>query len=443
MKIIIISLFFVLVTSCASSVSKKELIENNPACQSLPASNIPAWVVNPISSSSIHLYGVGVTNGMNMNFNQLRKESKQSAEAELASSIQVNISASLSNKIKLDSIKSKNNLSQTISQVIESSTDIMLRGVGVDKVWLNRETCQLWTLVIISKEDVKKSEKEMQGLVNIKLNTIGEDISSIKSTIASDPSVILRKYNLQLNHKGFLESTKRHIDPADRSKILNLYNRYSFNHENPVVGSYFVLEPDILSLYSTRSFHKLGGSGGATTRAKIFHVIAALPSPEKYNFSQLVSWAKVNDFNLNIFSDTYERMAHFNAKNTYRRSHSSNVKKIYEKYSDKKSEVMAQYRNHAINENTYRKKVAEIELKIEALDYSVTDKTLDKKVPIDKFTDQLSAIHFAAAFGTPEAIKVLVKNNVSIETKTAKGKTVYDIAKSFKNERVLNYLNNI
>jgi len=197
MKIIIISLFFVLVTSCASSVSKKELIENNPACQSLPASNIPAWVINPISSSSIHLYGVGVTNGMNMNFNQLRKESKQSAEAELASSIQVNISASLSNKIKLDSIKSKNNLSQTISQVIESSTDIMLRGVGVDKVWLNRETCQLWTLVIISKEDVKKSEKEMQGLVNIKLNTIGEDISSIKSTIASDPSVILRKYNLQ------------------------------------------------------------------------------------------------------------------------------------------------------------------------------------------------------------------------------------------------------
>ena len=442
MKIIIISLFFVLVTSCASSVSKKELIENNPACQSLPASNIPAWVVNPISSSSIHLYGVGVTNGMNMNFNQLRKESKQSAEAELASSIQVNISASLSNKIKLDSIKSKNNLSQTISQVIESSTDIMLRGVGVDKVWLNRETCQLWTLVIISKEDVKKSEKEMQGLVNIKLNTIGEDISSIKSTIESDPSVILRKYNLQLTQKGFIESIKRNINPAERSKIFSLYNKYHFNHENPVYGSQFMMDPGIHSLIYTN------GEFGynidiSSLKLNVLHIIAALPSPEKYNFSQLVEWAKLNNFDLNIFTGTYKFMDHYNAKESYRKEFENSIAKIYDKYRSEMYEIMDLHGKLIIDANTFRKRISEIEIKMEDLDSSVTNNTLDKKFPREPFTDQFSPIHFAAAFGTPEAIKVLVKNDVSIKTKTEKGKTVYDIAKSFKNERVLSYLNNI
>ncbi len=393
MKIIITSLFFVLVTSCASSASKKELIENNPACQSLPASKIPEWVIKPISSSSIHLYGVGVTDGMNMNFNQLRKESKQSAEADLASSIQVNISASLSNKIKLDSIKSKNNLSQTINQVIESSTDIMLRGVGVDKVWLNRETCQLWTLVIISKEDVKKSEKEMQGLVNIKLNTIGEDISSIKSAIENDPDVILGKYNLQLNPKGYLESTKQHLKQAERNKIFNLYNKYDFNHENQIHASHFL--------------------------------------------------AKNNDFNLNIFTGIYKSDVHFDAKENYRTEYGRNITKISKKYFSQIDETVALSLKNIIDKNTYEKRISYLELKQKGLVFSIPKKTLDEKFPKDMFTDQFSPIHFAAAFGSPEAIKVLVKNNVSIKTKTEKGKTVYDIAKSFKNERVLNYLNNI
>ncbi len=441
MKIIITSLFFVLVTSCASSASKKELIENNPACQSLPASKIPEWVIKPISSSSIHLYGVGVTDGMNMNFNQLRKESKQSAEADLASSIQVNISASLSNKIKLDSIKSKNNLSQTINQVIESSTDIMLRGVGVDKVWLNRETCQLWTLVIISKEDVKKSEKEMQGLVNIKLNTIGEDISSIKSAIENDPDVILGKYNLQLNPKGYLESTKQHLKQAERNKIFNLYNKYDFNHENQIHASHFLREPDIYSLYSKIKFYRYIDSISANL--KVLHLIAASPSPEKYNFSQLVSWAKNNDFNLNIFTGIYKSDVHFDAKENYRTEYGRNITKISKKYFSQIDETVALSLKNIIDKNTYEKRISYLELKQKGLVFSIPKKTLDEKFPKDMFTDQFSPIHFAAAFGSPEAIKVLVKNNVSIKTKTEKGKTVYDIAKSFKNERVLNYLNNI
>jgi len=440
MKLIIIGLFIVLVSSCASTVSKKELIENNPACQSLPASKAPRWVINLIQNPSSHLYGIGVSNGMSMDFNQLRKASKQSAEAELASSVQVNIKFSLSNKIEQEDVQSKNSLSKTIDQVIESSTDIMLRGLSVDKIWLNRKTCQLWTLVKISKKDVKKSETQLQKLVYKQLNAIGSDISLIKSTIESDPGVILRNYNLQLTQKGFLESTKRNMDQIDRRKIFNLYNRYDFNHEDPIIGSYFFMEPDINGLLMERSFTE---NIGNTLNLSIFHVIAALPSPEKYNFTQLVSWAKVNGFNLNAFAGTYRVMAHFNAKRSYQKKYESSITKIYEKYRGEMNEVMALYRNQDIEDNAYRKRISEIESKIEALDYSLPDNTLDTEVPKEEFSDQFSPIHFAAAFGTPEAIKVLVKNDVSIKTKTAKGKTVYDIAKFFGNDSVLRYLDNI
>ena len=136
-------------------------------------------------------------------------------------------------------------------------------------------------------------------------------------------------------------------------------------------------------------------------------------------------------------------MAHYNAKNEYRKNHENRVTKTYDKYITKINKVMALYRSQNIDDKTYRKIISDIELKIKGLNYSVSDNTLDKEVPKDKFTDQFSAIHFAAAFGTPETIKVLVKNNVSIETKTAKGKTVYDIAKFFGNDNVLKYLDNI
>lgn len=228
MRLVILCLFVILFsTGCATTKSAKNSIADNPSCRSLPASPMPGWITGSPSGNTKAYYGVGVSEGLDMSFAEMKSISRVNANTELAQSLEVRIQSSLREEV---ASTSGSDHKKTIEVIIESNSDLLISGAEVDSRWLNRETCQLWTRVKLLKKEAERSKKEMKSLVMRELERATKDVASIKETIESDPDVILRKYGLSISNPyyDYMRALNLGIEKEEKFKILDLY--YQFGH---------------------------------------------------------------------------------------------------------------------------------------------------------------------------------------------------------------------
>jgi len=236
MRLVILCLFTTLFsTGCTTTKPTKDSIADNPSCRTLPASTMPGWITGSPSGNTEAYYGAGVSEGLDMSFAEMKSISRANANTELAQSLEVRIQYGLREEV---TSTSGSDHKKTIKMIIKSNSDLLISGAEVDSVWLNRETCQLWTRVKLSKKEAERSRKEMKSLLMRELEKAAMDVASIKDTIESDPNVFLRKYGLSISNPSYdyIRALNLEIKKEEIFKILDLY--YQFGHTPISVQDY-------------------------------------------------------------------------------------------------------------------------------------------------------------------------------------------------------------
>lgn len=132
----------VFTTGCSTTKEAKERIADNPSCRTLPASPMPGWILGSSTGSTGVYYGVGVSEGLDMSFSEMKATSRSNANAELAQSLEVRIQSAVREEV---TGSAEGDYNKKVKGIIESNSDLLISGSEVDSIWLNRETCQLWT----------------------------------------------------------------------------------------------------------------------------------------------------------------------------------------------------------------------------------------------------------------------------------------------------------
>ena len=146
---------FIWLSACNNQVS---VVPGDDAeqCDFLPPAPQPEWVAK---NSSIPGYytGVGESNARQYP-KDAEKYSRQSALANLSSNIQVNVSQHLTIQINEGSEAqiSRRNLESLTQSITQSS----IKNTQRDGLWLDRESCRLWTRVKLPVKEVEKLQYE-------------------------------------------------------------------------------------------------------------------------------------------------------------------------------------------------------------------------------------------------------------------------------------------
>lgn len=175
----------------------------------------PAWVVNPSQVSNVNYIGFGMKEGSFGDFQNRIEAAHANALKSLANSIQVRVESSLSTHISNINGRITNNF-QSISR---NYTNILVKGATRSDMWINKNNCNIWIKVIVSKIEVEKILNRPTTEKN-KLSNILNLISSINNN-----SLYIGK------RIGAAETARKELGKVD-FKMLNQLGltEYSFNH---------------------------------------------------------------------------------------------------------------------------------------------------------------------------------------------------------------------
>ena len=132
---------------------------NADGCDFMPGSSQPTWTFDSPAIEGYYV-GVGLAEEDDDGPDAQIEKSRQSALADLASSIQVSVRSSLRIEIQSED----GDVESDIEQITETITDTSLQDVIVDDTWLDRRRCIVWTRVKIPVAAIEaKRNRELQN----------------------------------------------------------------------------------------------------------------------------------------------------------------------------------------------------------------------------------------------------------------------------------------
>jgi hypothetical protein len=151
-------------------------------CDFLPAAAQPDWI-NGTRTVTGYFVGVGVASKSSIGSDFQIEKSQQDAMRDLSENIEVTIKSQLT--IRQSSDDSTSFSSEEAESLIVTSSNASLKNVVTDKVWLDRNSCLVWTRVKISKAIVAAESNRQQQLARVaKLQALIDAADS--STVDTD-----------------------------------------------------------------------------------------------------------------------------------------------------------------------------------------------------------------------------------------------------------------
>ncbi|MDF2155762.1 LPP20 family lipoprotein [Vibrio sp. CAU 1672] len=192
---------------CTSSAS------GNSACSFLPKSPMPEWIISPLPSDKDYIYGYGVASSPKDSVMQLRKNSSSDARSNLSETLQVRVQSELSKEILRRDDGHKVSINKDIKSLIQSKSDAILVSSEVVSVWLDRESCNLWTKVRIDRASAQQSEKLVlnSALTSMDeaLKEISNKLDNVKKETSKDPKKELQNQGLSYTGESFAQTLYR------------------------------------------------------------------------------------------------------------------------------------------------------------------------------------------------------------------------------------------
>jgi hypothetical protein len=130
----------------------------------LPAAPQPDWI-NGTRTVAGYFVGVGVASKSAKGSDFQIEKSQQDAIRDLSENIEVTIKSQLT--IRQSSDDSTSFSSEEAESLIVTSSNASLKNVLTDKVWLDRNSCLVWTRVKISKAIVEAESNRQQQLARV------------------------------------------------------------------------------------------------------------------------------------------------------------------------------------------------------------------------------------------------------------------------------------
>lgn len=129
------------------------------SCDFLPPSPQPSWTFDSPAIDGFYT-GVGLAEEDDEGADAQIEKARQSAVADLASSIQVSIRSSL----RVEITQQDDDVDRDIEQLTETITNTSLQDVQVDETWLDRRRCIVWVRVKVSRAAIEaKRHRELQN----------------------------------------------------------------------------------------------------------------------------------------------------------------------------------------------------------------------------------------------------------------------------------------
>jgi hypothetical protein len=146
------------------------------SCEFLPASAQPDWI-NGERSIGNYYVGVGVASKSSKGSEHQIRKSQQDAMRDLSENIEVTIKSQLT--IRQSSGDSTSFTNKEAESLIVTSSNASLKNVTTDEVWLDRNSCLVWTRVKIKKSIVENESSRQQQFARIeKLRNLIDSIES-------------------------------------------------------------------------------------------------------------------------------------------------------------------------------------------------------------------------------------------------------------------------
>ncbi|WP_440905283.1 ankyrin repeat domain-containing protein [Catenovulum sp. SX2] len=357
----------------------------NNACLAFPNMQMPEWVMNPGIGDESKLYGVGSASATQakVDFFELKRQSHRAAMLELSESLQLSVRSSLALNQSLTNINGDTQQSQLLDGVMDAYSDVLLHNSKVESIWFSRESCQLWTRVSVVKADFEQTAVSISDRVNNELAKLSEQLTRIENAVMSDPNVILRQHQLQLNSQGYWSALKLKIDKDEWFAVLDLFDQYGMSFDANAFN--IVKDNDLFRYLNRHSFYLASGND-----LTVLHYIALHQQQADVNLSWLLEWASARGKLTTLTSELANLASH----------------------SGFKCGGFGCYKGDLLR---FRNKLS-------------------------PEADSYQAIHFAAIAGSVQSIEIFVANGTPIYKQTRKGYTPLALAIDAANQPVVEYL---
>lgn len=153
-------------------------------CDFMPEKPKPAWVGFDRDFSRLegdHYEGVGFGERGGQSASEQIKASRQAAIESLVTSIQVNVKTSLVQESSRRESGGVAVAESSLKSVTEATATLSLKNMQTADVWLDRESCVVWTLLRVSRAVVEASRREQYALALL-------DLLKQQIKLADDPA---------------------------------------------------------------------------------------------------------------------------------------------------------------------------------------------------------------------------------------------------------------
>lgn len=430
-----------LFVGCGGVKTIKQKIDENISCNTMPYSKAPNWVFMPIPRNDQYFYGVGVSDGFDKPFQEMKVGSRSNAEADLSSVIETRVSSSMQADIKVNKTNSGEKISKSVKQVMKSNSDLLLSEIYVDEVWFNKDTCQLWTKVKLSRKHLEESKGKIKSMILLEIEKTSDNVSEIKELVKEDPNLKLRKYGLTIDANKYIRVFELDLPKEELFDVLDLYKKYGSTpyslahtlgllHKEPYKS--FLLgiwrdtsyRPDFSSMSLIQA---LSAQKGVEDTLKVtLDFSKKLNSKENsvkfYDGARYDSWFKRVKKEID---DKGKELTRLHEKLR------DEISDEYWKTGDRKK---YDQNKSKINENISKNWEAHNQRQKSFYEPS---NQLKKR---SSFDDYLYTVHIAACYGSKESLRLLRSYGYSMNKRTKQGYTPLDIAKYCKNDEAIRYL---
>jgi len=169
-------------------------------------------VNSPIPSDNDYLYGYGVSS-QGKDIATLRKSSKNAARNDLSESLQVRVKSELKNTISRQRTNQHESISDEVTSYIKTESDSFLIASEVIEMWLQPNSCNLWTKVRMDKKSIDESAKHISNsaLHSLRqdLKNISKQLDNVKKETSDNPKKELANRGIPYTGEGFAQTAYR------------------------------------------------------------------------------------------------------------------------------------------------------------------------------------------------------------------------------------------
>lgn len=282
----------------------------------------------------------------------------------------------------------------------------------------------------------------MKSLVLQQLEAASKDVASIKSTIESDPNVILRKYGLTINSMDYYRAVNLSLPKDDFNQVLDLYKKYGvsqyegYSYLGFPVEEYFDFSMSVFGYAPKESMNFIQASMASKGREGL--VARLLEYDRDYEKKEIpVRFMDSNRFT-KWYKSEYEKL-------------SKEHEMVYARHNNKVDKLGDEYRSGRISRAEYEKnmKALKKELDEESKSYDPRFEELNfhnsqihggKR---ESFNDSLYLVHIASCYGSKKGLSIIKDAGFSMKKVTEKGYSPLQIAKYCENKEAVRYLSRI